>query len=142
LYAITPLSPTVLAAQLMLDHAKCFAVNQSSRTVDAGVTELQFERDHGWTVRLPRAAVAGLQLIGVRQCFCAQGGATAHAMYRFEGRPVSLYILPDVNRSRASAEVFGHDAQIWSKGGSTYVLLGTETSSAMQRLAAELNQGL
>src|SRR5262245_38029643 len=97
MYGLTLVSPTVLAAQLMLDHVKCFAVDRPAAAVDATQTERQFERDHGWPVHLPRASVAGLQLVGVRQCFCAQGGATAHAMYRFEGRPVSLYILPEVN---------------------------------------------
>lgn len=142
LYGLTRLSPTVLAAQLTLDHLKCFAVDRPNTAVDTGATELQFERDHGWPVHLPRVAVAGLQLVGVRQCFCAQGGATAHALYRFEGRPVSLYILPDVSRSRASADVFGHDAIIWSKQGNTYVLLGKESRAVMQQLAANLNQGL
>jgi anti-sigma factor RsiW len=141
-YGLTRLSPTVLAAQLTLDHVKCFAVDRPNSAVDAGSSEQQFEREHGWPVRLPHIAVAGLQLVGVRQCFCAQGGATAHAMYRFEGRPVSLYILPDVSRSRASADVFGHDAVIWSRDGNTYVLLGKESESAMQKLATDLNQGL
>lgn len=142
MYGLTRLSPTVLAAQLMLDHVKCFAVGQSQTTVDTAAGEQQFERDHGWKVQLPRAEVNGLQLVGVRQCFCAQGGATAHAMYRFQGRPVSLYILPDVNRDRATADVFGHDAVIWSTNGNTYVLVGKESEVAMQTLAANLNAGL
>ncbi len=141
-YGLTVASPTVLAAQLMLDHVKCFAVDRPTLAVDAGTTEQQFVRDHGWAVHLPRVAVTGLQLVGVRQCFCAQGGATAHAMYRFEGRPVSLYILPDVNRERASTDVFGHDAVIWSRNGNTYVLLAKEPDAAMQKLAADFNQGL
>ena len=142
LYGLTRLSPTVLAAQLTLDHLKCFAVDRPNTAVDASVTEQGFERDHGWSVHLPRVSVAGLQLVGVRQCFCAQGGATAHAMYRLDGRPVSLYILPDVSRSSASADVFGHDAVIWSRSGNTYVLLGKESEPDMQRLAADLNRGL
>jgi anti-sigma factor (TIGR02949 family) len=141
-YGLTRFSPTVLAAQLMLDHVKCFAVDRPTAAVDTGSTEQLFERDHGWPVHLPRVTVAGLQLVGIRQCFCAQGGATAHAMYRFEGRPVSLYILPQVDRERASAELLGHDAVIWSRGGNTYVLLGEESDAAMQMLAADFNQGL
>jgi anti-sigma factor RsiW len=142
MYGLTRLSPTVLAAQLTLDHVKCFAVGRLNSAVDARATEQQFERDHGWPVRLPRTTLAGLQLVGIRQCFCAQGGATAHAMYRFEGRPVSLYILPEVNRSSASTGVFGHDAVIWSNNGNTYVLLGKEPGAAMQKLAADLDLGL
>jgi anti-sigma factor RsiW len=141
-YGLTRLSPTVLAAQLTLDHLKCFAVDRPNTAVDASTTEAAFERDHGWPVHLPRVSISGLQLVGIRQCFCAQGGATAHAMYRFDGRPVSLYILPDVNRTTASADVFGHDAVIWSRGGNTYVLLGKESEPDMQRLAADLNRGL
>ena len=142
MYGLTLLSPTVLAAQLMLDHAKCFAVDRPTAAVDTVDTERQFERSHGWPVHLPRPMVAGLQLVGIRQCFCAQGGATAHAMYRFEGRPVSLYILPGVDREPASADVFGHDAVIWSRNGNTYVLLGQEPDSAMRKLAEDFNRGL
>jgi anti-sigma factor RsiW len=141
-YSLTRLSPTVLAAQLTLDHVKCFAVDRPVTPVDARVSEEAFARDHGWQIRLPRISTAGLQLVGVRQCFCAEGGATAHAMYRFQGRPVSLYILPDVDRDKASAGVFGHDALIWSNQGNTYVLLGKESDAALQQLAADLNQGL
>jgi anti-sigma factor RsiW len=141
LYGLTPVSSTVLAAQLTLDHVTCFAANRLGPTLEASASEQQFERSHGWQVRLPRAAVAGLELVGLRQCFCAQG-ATAHALYRFEGRPLSLYIMPDVSRGRASADVFGHDAVIWSRDGNTYVLLGKEPDVAMQKLAADLNAGL
>src|SRR4051812_41000844 len=105
LYGLTRFSPAVLAAQLTLDHLKCFAIDEPDTAVEASVSEQRFERDHGWPVHLPRVSVPGLQLVGVRQCFCAQGGATAHAMYRLDGRAVSLYILPEVNRSSASTEV-------------------------------------
>jgi anti-sigma factor RsiW len=142
LYGLTRFSPTVLAAQLALDHLKCFAIDRPNTAVDASSTEQRFEREHGWSVHLPRVSVVGLQLVGVRQCFCAEGGATAHAMYRLDGRPISLYILPDVSRARASADVFGHDAVIWSRGANAYVLLGKESESTMQQLAADFNRGL
>jgi anti-sigma factor (TIGR02949 family) len=142
LYGLTRLSPAVLAAQLTLDHVKCFAVDRPTTPVDARASEQLFEREHGWPIQLPRAAVQGLQLVGVRQCFCAQGGANAHVMYRYDGRPISLYILPGVNRDRASADVFGHDAVIWSKADNTYVLLGKESGATMQTLASQLNDGL
>ena len=142
LYGLTRLSPTVLAAQLTLDHLKCFAVDRPRQPVDARASEQQFARDHGWQIHLPQITTAGLELVGVRQCFCAEGGATAHAMYRLQGRPISLYILPDVNRDRASADVFGHDAVIWSTQGNTYVLLGTESRAALQQIATDLNEGL
>jgi mycothiol system anti-sigma-R factor len=142
LYALTRVSPTVLAAQLALDHLKCFAVDRPTSPVDPTASEQSFERDHGWQVRVPRAAVAGLELVGIRQCFCAQGGANAHVMYLYNGQPVSLYIMPGVDRERASTDVFGHDAVIWSKGGNTYVLLGREPDATLQKLSADLSQGL
>jgi hypothetical protein len=50
--------------------------------------------------------------------------------------------LPDVQRSRASADVFGHDALIWSRNGNTYVLVGKEPDATMQKIAGDFNQGL
>jgi hypothetical protein len=138
MYVLTRWSPTVLAAQLTLDHVKCFAVDRPTASVDATASEQQFARDHGWKIYIPRAANPDLRLVGVRQCFCADGGATAHVMYRYQGRPMSLYMLPDVSRPAASADAFGHDAVIWSTQGTTYVLVGREPPAAMERLAWEL----
>jgi anti-sigma factor RsiW len=137
LYSLTGLSPTVLAAQLTLDHLACFATHSAVTPVDERVGEQQFARDYGWPIDLPEADAAGLQLVGVRRCFCGEGAA-AHAMYRFQGRPVSLYIIPDADGSRATAEVFGYDAVIWSRQGTTYVLLGTEPSATLQHIASRL----
>ena len=115
LYSLTGLSPTVLAAQLTLDHVKCFAVHDSRRrrsTCAPARSNTRATTAAGCS--LPRAAVAGLQLVGMRRCFCGEGVA-AHAMYRLNGRPVSLYVIPDAGATRASADVFGHDAVIWSR---------------------------
>ena len=139
LYILTGLSPAVLAAQLTLDHVKCFAVHDSDTPVDVRASEEQYTRDYGTAVHLPRAAIAGLQLVGMRRCFCGEGVA-AHAMYRLHGRPVSLYVIPDASRERASTDVFGHDAVIWSKGSATYVLLGKEPRAALESLAAEMER--
>jgi anti-sigma factor RsiW len=141
-YGLTRLSPTVLAAQLTLDHAKCFALHGSRDSVDAPAAEAEFARDHGWHLRLPHTPPADhLQLVGVRQCFCGEGPAV-HLMYRHDGRPLSLYVLHDITRAPASTEAFGHDALMWSKNGSTYVLLGRESDAALEHLAADLNEGL
>jgi anti-sigma factor RsiW len=137
LYSLTGLSPTLLAAQLTLDHLSCFATHSAVTPVDERAGEQQFARDYGWQVDLPEADGTGLQLVGVRRCCCGEGAA-AHAMYRFQGRPVSLYIIPDADGARANAEVFGHDAVIWSKQGITYVLLGRESRASLERLAAVL----
>jgi anti-sigma factor RsiW len=83
---------------------------------------------------LPRAAIDGLELVGLRRCLCAEGAA-AHAMYRLNGRPVSLYVIPDASRERAATDVFGHDAVIWSRQDVTYVLVGKEPRASLEGLA-------
>jgi anti-sigma factor RsiW len=141
-YGLTRFSPTVLAAQLTLDHAKCFAIHGSSDPIDAKNAADQFERAHGWRLRLPQTPPAdGLELVGVRQCFCGEGLAV-HVMYRHQGQPLSLYVLHDTTRPPASTEAFGHDAVMWSKDGSTYVLLSRESTAVLEHLAADLNEGL
>lgn len=141
LYALTGLSPTVLAAQLTLDHVKCFAVHDTDQPIDARASEEQYAREYGADVHLPRAAIAGLQLVAMRRCFCGEGAA-AHAMYRLNGRPVSLYVIPDAARDRATTEVFGHDAIIWSKANITYVLLSNEPRETLEALAKSMEESL
>ena len=141
LFSLTGLSPTVLAAQLTLDHLKCFAVDSPTVPVDARASEEQYARDYGRQVRLPRAEVAGLQLVGMRRCYCGEGAA-AHAMYRLNGRPVSLYVIPDARRDRASTEVFGHDAVIWSNENVTYVLVSQESRATLEALAQAMDSAL
>ena len=141
LYALTGLSPAVLAAQLTLDHVTCFAVHDADTPLDVRAGEQQYLRDYGGEIRLPRAPVAGLELVGMRRCFCGEGIA-AHAMYRLRGRPVSLYVIPDATRNRTSTDVFGHDAVMWSNGNVTYVLLGREPRETLAALAASMEAGL
>jgi anti-sigma factor (TIGR02949 family) len=138
MYALTRVSPSVLAAQLTLDHVACFAAHESRTPIATQAGEAQFAQRFGWQVDLPEISAAdGLELVGVRRCFCAEGSA-AHAMYRLHGRPLSLYVIPDVSRARAAADVFGHDAVIWSTERATYVLLGKESDAVMQELAFTL----
>jgi anti-sigma factor RsiW len=141
LYVLTGLSPTVLAAQLTLDHVTCFVVHETNVPVDVRTTEDQYARAYGGNVHLPRPAIAGLQLVAMRRCLCGEGMA-AHAMYRLNGRPVSLYVIHDATHERASTEVFGHDAVIWSTGDITYVLLGNESRETLENLAREMEGSL
>ena len=138
LYSLTGLSPTVLAAQLTLDHVKCFAIDSPTAPVEVDASEKQYARDYGQQVQLPRAEVAGLLLVGIRRCYCGEGAA-AHAMYRLNGQPVSLYVIPDARRERASTDVFGHDAVIWSKQNATYVLVSREPRATLEALAAAMD---
>jgi anti-sigma factor (TIGR02949 family) len=138
-YGVTRMSPTVLAAQLTLDHVKCFALHESTAPVDARAAEDQFAQRYGWRFHVPMAPpLDGLQLVGVRRCFCGEGSA-AHVMYRHQGAPVSLYVLPHAITASATKDVFGHDAMIWTSHDTTFVLLGKEAPASLRHLAADLN---
>jgi anti-sigma factor RsiW len=119
----------------------CFTLGGSEAPLDAAPAEEAYARNYGREVHLPRAAVAGLQLVGLRRCYCGEGGV-AHALYRLGGKPLSLYVIPDVTRERVSTDVFGHDAVIWSKRNVTYVLVGRERREELERLAAVMDQSL
>jgi anti-sigma factor RsiW len=141
-YGATRLSPTVLAAQLTVDHAKCFAFQRVSAPVDRRIAEQQFAEHHSWRLHLPDVPAGDrLQLVGVRNCFCGQGLAI-HVMYQHDGQPLSLFVLHDITRTPATVEAFGHDAVIWSRDGSTYVLLGRESSAELSQIADDMNRGL
>ena len=137
-YALTRASPTVLAAELTLDHVKCFALHGGIVPVETQASENQFEQRYGWRLHVPQAPAAdGLQLVGVRRCFCGEGTAV-HVMYRHQGEPVSLFVLSDARHVSATTGAFGHDAVIWSNNNSTYVLIGKESSESLARLAVDL----
>ena len=57
-------------------------------------------------------------------------------MYRLHGRAVSLYVIPDANRGRASMDVLWHDAVMWSNGSATYVLVSKEPRATLEALAS------
>jgi hypothetical protein len=63
-------------------------------------------------------------------------------MYRLDGRPVSLYVIPGARRDRTTTDVFGHDAVIWSKHNVTYVLLSREPLEKLEALAREMEGAL
>ena len=137
-YGLTRTSSTVLAAQLTLDHIKCFAMHNSTAPVEAAASESQFAQTYGWSTHVPVAPPAdGLQLVGVRRCFCGEGPAV-HVMYRHLGEPVSLYVLPNITRPATYAEVFGHEAVVWSRRNNTYILVGRQSTATLQHLAMDL----
>lgn len=141
-YALTASSATVLAAQLALDHVKCFAFFGGQKPVEPAVTEEKFARDYGWAIRVPRGpAPAGLQLVGARRCLYGEG-ALAHVMYLMRGRPLSLFMLPDTVRPGGMTGALGHDAVIWSGGGRTFVLMGRDPRVELEKIAAYFEGGM
>jgi anti-sigma factor RsiW len=143
LYQATQSSSRVMAAELAADHMRCFAMNavlgthQSADTVQSSMAS-----GFGWNMQLPQGSEReGLELVGSRPCLYGEG-KVAHIMYRHNGQPVSLFMLPRSQRSEQLVEVFGHECAIWSSGDRTFVLVAREARSDVERLAAFVHGAL
>jgi anti-sigma factor RsiW len=142
-YQITEKSARIMAAELTADHVKCFALNGMLRThQEASLVESAMISGFDWQMRLPDGPErAGLELVGARPCLYGEG-KIAHIMYRHQGHPVSLFMLPNSSRSRELVHVLGHEAVIWCVGKRTFVLLAREPRPELERMAAFVQAGL
>ena len=137
IYQATDASVHLLAAELTADHVKCFAMNRAlgTRQMPAAV-ESSMASAFNWRMHLPEhPARAGLELVGARPCLYGEG-RVAHIMYRHEGRPVSLFMLPKTERTQQLVKVLGHEAAIWCVGNRTFVLVAREPRAQVERLAS------
>jgi anti-sigma factor RsiW len=136
-YQLTDSSATVLAAELTADHLKCFALNAMLGTHEAPTAvESAMLGGFGWQVHLPEnPAQVGLELIGSRPCLYGEG-KIAHLMYRHQGRPVSVFMLPKSARAEQFVEVLGHEAKIWCVGNRTLVMIAREPRREVEQLAS------
>jgi anti-sigma factor RsiW len=143
LYQATQRSTRVMAAELAADHVKCFAMNAALGTRQApSAVESMMLSSFDWRVHLPTdASRAGLELVGARPCLYGEG-KIAHIMYRHEGRPLSLFMLPDTDRAQELVEVFGHQAAVWCVNHRTFVLISREPKQDVERLAAFVQSSL
>jgi anti-sigma factor RsiW len=142
-YQATDKSSRVLAAELTADHVKCFAMNGLfGRHEGVAAVESSMADSFGWRMHLPAdPARAGLELVGSRQCLYGEG-EIAHIMYRHDGRPVSLFMLPKSARTEELVEVLGHEAKIWCDGNRTFVLVAREPRAAVERMASFVQASL
>jgi anti-sigma factor RsiW len=143
LYQATDRSAHVMVAELAADHIKCFALNTVLGTHDAPATvESSMLSGFGWHMRVPDALDrAGFELVGARPCLYAEG-KIAHIMYRYQGRAVSIFMLPRTSRPEELVEVIGHEAAIWSIGDRTFVLVARGSRDAVQRMASFAREAL
>ena len=142
-YQATDKSAHVLAAELTADHMKCFAMNRVLGTQQARATvESSMASGFAWRMQLPDdPARAGLELVGSRPCLYGEG-KIAHIMYRHQGRPVSLFMLPGTARTEELVDVLGHEAKIWCVGNRTFVLVAREPRQEVERLASFVQKAL
>jgi anti-sigma factor RsiW len=143
LYGLTDRSARVMAAELTADHVKCFAVNNLLGThQSASVVESSMATVFDWQARLPEQPErAGLELVGARPCLYAEG-RVAHIMYRYQGRPVSVFMLPHMVRPEALTRVMGHECAIWALGDRTFVLIAHEPRDDVERMASFVQASL
>lgn len=138
---LTGRSTVVLAAQMALDHLKCFVIDGDVHgpAITKGEAESLLKREYGWTMSVPDSAPAeGLELLAVRHCLYGDGLA-AHLLYRANGQPVSLFIMPGLTRPAAELSVLGHDEVVWTAGDRTYMLVAGKGSTAgLARVASYL----
>jgi anti-sigma factor RsiW len=124
----TQTSATVLAAQLVADHVKCFFTTADRGTLDPVQVGDRLKTQYGFNVPVPGSSAAiGLRLVGARRCLSGDG-RTAHLLYSWNGESISLYVIPDDNRRSADVHMMGHDERIWSRHNRTYVLVSPETA--------------
>ena len=111
-------STAVLAAQLALDHLKCFTIDGDAdgEPIPAAQAEATLKQEFDFTVTVPASlAPEQLELLAVRRCLYGDGRA-AHVLYRLDGEPVSLFIIPGLARPAAELSLFGHDQVVWTQG--------------------------
>ena len=96
----------------------------------------------GWEMHLPyNPERADLELVGARPCLYDKG-KVAHIMYTHQGRPVSLFMLPNTSRSHELVKALGHEAAIWCVGRRTFVLIARESPQDVERMASFVQAGL
>ena len=141
-YQATDKSARVMAAELVADHAKCFAMNGALGTHQAAsLVEASMASSFDGQMHLPDASRAGLELVGARQCLYGEG-RIAHIMYRHQGRPLSLFMLPAAVRTQETVEVLGHEAAIWCANNRTFVLVSGEPRREVEQIASYVQASL
>ena len=126
-------SDVLLAAQLTADHSKCFKLfgPPDGTAADAPNIERMLLEQYGWKIHVPSSSADDdVQLIGARRCLYGDG-LVPHVMYRVHGQDVSLFVLPGTARKADDLVTLGHRSQIWSRDGTTFVLVSAADAGGM-----------
>jgi anti-sigma factor RsiW len=136
-FGVVTHSTSLLVAELVLDHVKCFALFEPRVvSADPRMVSSQLTADYGWSFSIPGSrSDQRLVLLGARRCYSTDG-SVAHVLYRHAGRPLSLFLIPSDVRADARVAMAGRTARVWSKGTTTFVMLGDESDREMQPIAA------
>jgi len=149
-YVSTDRSTRVLAAELTADHVKCFGVINTllGTSSDRVAIESAMASTFGWSLHMPDTkGASGFELVGARPCLYAKG-KMAHLMYRHNGHPMSVFMIPNMTRPEATGiknevvDVMGHEAAVWSMGGRTFVLVAREPEADVAQAVAFVQAAL
>ena len=132
----------LFAAQLAIDHVRCFIVHLGSIDGPAHADVQQEFRDrYGWAVEVPSGNdELGLTLVAARRCpFWL--GSHAHLLYRNGERDLSLYVTSGETRPAETLSVLGHVERIWTANGQVYALVSRGVpADDFDRIAAYLER--
>jgi len=132
-----------LAAQLTLDHVKCFTLfSEPAGRVDPAAVSRSLEAAYGLRVEVPAGREEeGLKLLGARRCLTADG-RVAHILYRHDGHNVSLFVIPHHEWKAGERSLMGHETVVWSANGNGYAVVGDEPAGQLHRAAYLLQREL
>ena len=126
-----------VAAQLALDHLKCFTLFEEPAGLAPSDVQAELKSRHGIDIVLPSGeAASGLTLVGGRRCLYLDG-SIAHLLYRKGAVQISVFVLPTgAKLSQTELDVLGHTAVAFVKGGRTWVALARAPRAEMKAIAS------
>lgn len=125
-----------VAAQLALDHLKCFMLFDEPSGLSPADVQRELKARHGIDIVLPTGQAAeGLTLVGGRRCIYLDG-SLAHLLYRKGEARVSLFVLPIGEKlGQTELDVLGYSAVAFTKGGRTWVALAHVPRAEVEAIA-------
>jgi anti-sigma factor (TIGR02949 family) len=140
----TVINPTAAAAaQLTLDHLKCFTLFDRPDRLPAAIVRASLNSQYGWDIPIPdERAVPDLSLVGGRRCVYLDG-ALVHLLYKRGQVQVSVFVLPEgVYLPARALEMMGHSAVGFERDGRTWVVLARQTPAEVEKIAAAFETAL
>ena len=136
-YSVVAHPAHAVAAQLTLDHLKCFSLFEEPAGLKAAEVQAELKARFGFDVTLPDGTGDdGLTLVGGRRCLYLDG-AVAHMLYRRGQVAVSLFVLPPgAKLSQTEVDVLGHTSVAFERAGRTWVVLARDARADIKKVAA------
>jgi anti-sigma factor RsiW len=123
-----------LAAELAVDHMKCFKLQDTSATPDAVELAQTWKRERGWAIPVVTGIPEdGIQLVGLRRCLTSEG-QMAHLLFMAGDKPLSVYIWPRVVAPPGDLEVMGQRAVIWASNGRMFAVVGAQPPAVIAEM--------